>query len=877
MKYRYLILNAIFVMAILHLSATATPYWTEKDFQAQQADRAISRSIERFTLQPATDDSYALLFEYVQICDFLASMQELNPSNPEYGGMHEGETPELWAIVQTDNTQEAIRVWSTFGQISGDLETYRLNIEAAWEYTMNFPAYDEEGDVSDYYRVHNCGWGLVAETKYREVYADDSHLWYADSCAWYIKNHRLGYSGFGGFYDSLHPLVEGWGAGTLYDYGIEQSDPEAVNHALEVGGDVQTWISADTSRLNDNEAWAMSGGTAMWGVCRSVFVADPAAGQAWLPTVLPAMDTYAGLGEWNNSWNVWYAHAYHAAAAVSNDPTLTGLAYALVDTLLDADTDHDGGIMATSTDPVTADQSWVSCYLDYMGMEAFILDYPDWDAGIIGFIEPSEGTLIVRNWPYDITVLVGNTGLEAFGAFDISATGDFQASSSGYLEFAGADSIHLGEWIPASPGYASIFCTISPGGERDDNDTLRFEADVKGWGGVEGIVTDAFSNEPITATLYFYRDNQPDEPMFTVGTDPLTGLYEIEIVEGNYHVVIEPEIPYTSREVFDVEVIVNENTYLGFELIAAPILLVDDDGGEGYESYYSVPLLASGFDAYRWNTALNGEPESELNLFSAVIWFTGNETTESLTSSEQMILEEYLDAGGNLLLTGQNIAETCDGSDLLSDYLGAALETGNAYQQQVAGIIGDPVTNGMLLSFPGAGGAGNQTSTDAITITGPGIMAMEYFASPNPGAAVRVEDDYKSLFLGFGLEGVAGMIGNSRQEFLDAVLDWFEVPPTGIEEAPSEAIPETFQIVSLYPNPFNPIAQIQFDLPVRSLIELLIYNVLGELVDEVTLGMMNSGRQAITYTFPVSISSGSYFLVLNGEDFSGMVQGTLIK
>jgi len=864
-------------MAISSLSALATPYWTEKDFNEFQKNTIIPNIGVRITLQPESVDNYALLFEYVQICDFLVSMQEMNPSNPEFGGMHEGETPELWAIVQTDNTQEAIRVWSTFGQISGDLETYRENIEAAWTYTMNFPAYDEEGDVSDYYRVHNCGWGLVAEAKYREVYADDSYLWYADSCAWYVENHRLGYSGFGGYYDNLHPLVEGWAAGTLYDYGIEQNDLDAVNHSLDVGSDVQAWISADTSRLNDNEYWAMSGGTALWGVCRSVFTNDPVAGQTWLPTVLPAMDTYAGPGEWNNSWNVWYAHAYHAAAAVMEDPTLTGLAYALVDTLLDADTDNDGGIMATSTDPETADQSWVSCYLNYMGMETFILQYPDWDAALLGFVEPAEDALIVQGWNYDITVLAGNTGLEPFGSFDIEATGDFLAYESGYLDFAGADSVYLGIWIPANPGYATIFCTMSPGGELNDNDTLRFEADVKGWGTIEGTVSDDFSGVPIVATLEFYRENQPDEPMFTADTDTLTGQYDVSVVEGVYHIVVNPEIPYTSRDVFDITVLLNETTALDFDLIAAPILLVDDDGGDLYESYFADPLLASEFDAYWWDVTQLGEPDNDLNLFDAVVWFTGNETTEALTAGEQTIIADYLDGGGNLLLTGQNIAEYCNGSDLLTNYLGVTLENGTSFQQQVSGILGDPVTNGLLLAFPGAGGAGNQTSTDALNVTGPGLLSMEYVAAPNPGAAVRVEGDYKSLFLGFGLEGVAGIIGNTRQEFLDAVMDWFDVIPTGIDEEDITSLPNEFKLISLYPNPFNPSTQIQFDLPVQTKIDLGVYNVLGEQVDRVDLGLLKGGRHSVNYSFSNAVSSGCYVLSIQGKEFSGAVQGILIK
>lgn len=205
------VIGTAFLPAIL----LSTPYWTPEDYRKYQGSMPLSPSSAlEPTLIPQSEipriaDVYALLYEYVQICDFLTSMQEQDPLNPAYGGMHEGESSELWAIVQTDNTQEAIRVWSLYAGWSGDLDTYRDHIQAAWIYTMNFPAYDEEGTDSDYYRVHNCGWGIVAEAYYRAVYGDSSYLWYADSCAAYIRAHRLPYTGTTEFYQRLHPLVEG--------------------------------------------------------------------------------------------------------------------------------------------------------------------------------------------------------------------------------------------------------------------------------------------------------------------------------------------------------------------------------------------------------------------------------------------------------------------------------------------------------------------------------------------------------------------------------------------------------------------------------------------------------------------------------------------
>lgn len=856
----------------------ATPYWNEQDYQEKQSVRQYERCTSLVPVQPRIADAYALLYEYVQICDFLTTMQELDPLSPDYGGMHEGESPDLWAIIETDNTQESIRVWSTFAELSGDLETYRSHIEAAWFYTMNNPAYDEEGTVSDYYRVHNCGWALVAESKYRQVYSDSSYLWYADSCAAYIRAHRLGYTGYTSFYNSLHPLVEGWAAGTLYDYGIEQGDQESVNHALEVGSDVQAWIEADTTRLSTNEVWAMSGGTAMWGVCRSVFADDPSAGQLWLPEQLPYMDTYAGPGEWNNSWNVWYAHAYHAAAGVLSDPTCTGYAYALVDTLLDADTDNDGGIMATSTDSDTEDQSWVSCYLDYMGLSYFIYEFPSWDATALDFLQPDTLLPIAEGLPYEVSVMVANTGLSPFGSINVSVSGAFSGSGSAFLDFADVDTIYLGEWTPSAPGPAELTMTISPGGELSANDTLTLPVNILGWGEISGTVTDAASGVPISAMLFFYLEGMPPgEPLFTASTDPTWGTYQVAVIEGTYRVVIDPEIPYTDREISNVEVAQGQTVNLDFELTPAPILLVDDDEGALYDTCYSGPLANAGYDVYVWDNYQSGTPAAEIMAFEAVVWITGNALDSALTSTEQAALAQFLDMGGGLLISGQNIAENIAGEAFLLDYLGAAFEGPNAAQQLVNGMGGDPVTAGMTIMFPGAGGAGNQTSPDMISPAGLGELSMFYPGGSQPGAAVRVESGYKSLFLAFGLEGASGAAGTTtRQQFLEAAMEWFDVP-TNVQDLPAANLPKDYSTMQLSPNPFNPDVQLRFVQSRDGHASLQVYNLQGRLVNERNLGWIGKGIHQLELRFGTGFGSGVYFFVLHGPDARSVVKGVLLK
>jgi hypothetical protein len=648
---------------------------------------------------------------------------------------------------------------------------------------------------------------------------------------------------------------------------------------LTVGADVQAWIDADFNRLATNEVWAMSGGTAMWGVCCSIYIEDPVSGQTWLPQALSYMDTYAGPGEWNNSWNVWYAHAYHAAAAVLVNPTYTGLAYALVDTLLDADTDNDGGIMATSTDPPTEDQSWVSCYLDYMGMEYLIDELPARDSGALVFLGPDTSVPIAQGEEYSVSVVVGNTGLETFGNETVRISGPFTASLSTYLDFADVDTLDFGLWIPLEPGMTELVMSLEDGGELAENDTLILPVNVLGWGDVIGSVVDAVTNDPIAADLEFYLDGaSPEVPTFTAQTEPNTGEYQVTIMEGTYRVIIDPELPYTDRETSDIVVQREQTTTLDFSLYPAPTLLVDDDGGEAFDQWFYESLIGLEFDVYDWHNDQSGTIDETITLFDAVIWMTGNESNEVLTACEIERLEDYLSAGGSLLMSGQNIAESLAGNPFLADYLGVSFESAFSGQLTVQGLEGDPVTAGLSLMFPGSGGAGNQTSPDAITATAQGVLSMVYPAAAQPGAAVIIDTDYKSLYLAFGLEGVSGAGGtNTREDFLEALMSWFEIPPMGVPENPSATIPGSHAFLELYPNPFNPDVEIKFELMSPDRPEIMIFNLQGQLVTSLSPGFLPPGRHSISHRFADLKSSGVYYFMVEGKNFKSIACGIFMK
>ena len=137
-------------------------------------------------------------------------------------------------------------------------------------------------------------------------------------------------------------------------------------------------------------------------------------------------------------------------------------------------------------------------------------------------------------------------------------------------------------------------------------------------------------------------------------------------------------------------------TFLG----GVDLLLVDDDDDSQVDgrpdwSHFYRNALDSLFIPYEyWDVNVQGTPGSTELGYRNLIWYTGNTYHEHLSSAEVAFLSGYLDGGGQLFLTGQDIAEqlsvTAD-SVFLRDYLKVAYDSTFA-DLDVYGIPGNPLS-----------------------------------------------------------------------------------------------------------------------------------------------------------------------------------------
>lgn len=357
------------VCVLLPLCAVATPYIPpEEAMEMTSPDREFSFS--RGTPSPF-DYSYDPLVRYQMGADFIATLQVSDTSLAAYGGMREGE--HMLNVIQTDNTSESIWIWTHYYSLTGS-DDYHDNIDAAWEYCMNYPAYNEEGDnnqVTGYYRRYNCAWALRAEMEYRQVYGDNTYSAYADSCASYLCHNPLILRGLVGMYRRLNGLIMGWAVGNLYEYGTYVGNPTYVTKAVEMADSVRDWVDTNPNKLHWME-WAMEGGSVMWGVVHSWFQENPSGLVAWVDSMAPYLNAEIDSSQYQNAWRGWAALGQNTAGEVLGSPVYMANFKHLADTLVLNDGDSDGGIPVIDAEPDDHDQTWVTNYLGFMCMDKLL-------------------------------------------------------------------------------------------------------------------------------------------------------------------------------------------------------------------------------------------------------------------------------------------------------------------------------------------------------------------------------------------------------------------------------------------------------------------------------------------------------------------------
>jgi CubicO group peptidase (beta-lactamase class C family) len=226
------------------------------------------------------------------------------------------------------------------------------------------------------------------------------------------------------------------------------------------------------------------------------------------------------------------------------------------------------------------------------------------------------------------------------------------------------------------------------------------------------------------------------------------------------------------------------------------ILLVKDERDVlNSERFYLDVLDSLGMKTHYWDIAVNGNPDTAfLDNFPAIIWYTGYDQDSTVSEANQHSLIHYLDGGGNLFMTGQNISDEIGNTDFMQNYIHTS-HNSNVSLFIVFGVDGDPLGDGMSFYMDNKNPfMPNQYSRSAVNALNGGIACFNYGYYT---AGVRFENDiYKTVFLGFGFEAIDST--SNRYVLMQRILDYFGFP-VGEDELAGENH-SSFEI-RLMPNP----------------------------------------------------------------------------
>jgi hypothetical protein len=210
--------------------------------------------------------------------------------------------------------------------------------------------------------------------------------------------------------------------------------------------------------------------------------------------------------------------------------------------------------------------------------------------------------------------------------------------------------------------------------------------------------------------------------------------------------------------------------------VAVDTLVVDDDAFStspvDVNSFYTDALTAAGKSFQVWDLGNDKNlPLNYLKSFKYVVWFTGNSYPSPIGPYESK-LKAYLDGGGNLFLSGQDLLDQSGGTtSFVHDYLHVTWDGTEAQNDKktlnVHGVAGT-LTDGVgTVSYSDAV-LGNDFE-DEITPNGTAVTIFTDDNSKPDG--LSFSGTYKVVFLAFPFEGYGS--ATQRTDLVNRVYTFF--------------------------------------------------------------------------------------------------------
>lgn len=220
-----------------------------------------------------------------------------------------------------------------------------------------------------------------------------------------------------------------------------------------------------------------------------------------------------------------------------------------------------------------------------------------------------------------------------------------------------------------------------------------------------------------------------------------------------------------------------------FTMAVNPSILYVDDAEIDISSYYIRALDNLGYSFERWSHQYKGVPIN-LTDYSTVIW-NCEWTFPSLDATDRLVIQNYLNNGGSLFLSGQDIGwDLCEpitgdeneytrssgaSKTFYENYLHTEYLLDDSEYSSLEGVAGDPISENLHFDVEQPNRAADEQFPDEINPFNGGISIFDY--PNNNSGAVRFAGDYRVVYLAFGgYEAI--MDSAARQILMTRTLNW---------------------------------------------------------------------------------------------------------
>ncbi len=311
------------------------------------------------------------------------------------------------------------------------------------------------------------------------------------------------------------------------------------------------------------------------------------------------------------------------------------------------------------------------------------------------------------------------------------------------------------------------------------------------------------------------------------------------------------------------------------------VLIVDDDGAFDYETrFYETALAPLGRSTAIWDRNSATVSAAVLENFDIVVWETGF-AFPTVDDVDRAALSAYLDGGGSLFLTGQDIGwEMTDlGGAALTwyhDYLHANYVNDDTNDLTLYGEPLDPIGDGLSINIGGGDGANNQEyPSDIDPRDAAGSIVLRYDASRNGGIKVDT-GTYRLVYFSFGFEAINNAA--HRALVMQRVIDWLAPPSTAV---PAGDTPPAVTVLGNWPNPFNPSTEIVYRLATETRVDLGVYDLQGRRVRTLETDLRPAGEHRVLWDgcddAGRGVATGSYIYRISGGGTAQTGRMLLVK